>query len=369
MRSQTKYPENNDLEIFQTLKEFWESGVLDDYSEQHFLIRAINNDVSYFKELFLRRNINSISPESFPWTFVVNLSAKINNLMHHFGNDKIQKFFKNQFAAGKNNYNENQFFEALSEFYVLAYFANFGSAELLEPTYEPHLVDSDKNPEARFVYKDGTILDIEIKTPNFPKRNLLENFIIPTCLLNEDGRNMLAGFCDSISINCRLPRVLKLKDFMNYAGEKFTDISSENHINLLVINWSSTDLLETELFEPTTLLCNPQNGLLRNKEVALELGISEDALNRISAIFLYMLPEGCLLFNDFRYLFATRQYKIIINPFAQNTNPDKIHELTHLAVHTPEELEDQRFAFFSLEEGDWDAKLREMSNIISENIL
>ena len=369
MRSQTQYPENNDLGIFKTLKEFWEIGIFDDYSEQHFLMRAIKNDVSYFKELFLRRNINGIAPESFPLTFVINLSAKINNLMHHFGNDKIQEFFKNQFAAGKNNYNENKFFEALSEFYVLAYFANFGPAELLESTYEPRLVDSDKNPEARFVYKDDTILDIEIKTPNFPQRNLLENFIIPACLLTEDGRNTLTAFCDSIKINCHPPRVLKLKDFMNYAGDKFTDISSENHINLLVINWTSTDLLETELFEPTTLLCNPQNGLLRNKEVALKLGISEDALNRISAIFLYMLPEGCLLFNDFRYLFATRQYKIIINPFAKKTNPDKIHELTHLAVHTPEELEDQRVAFFSFEEGDWDAKLREMCNIISENSL
>ena len=34
------------------------------------------------------------------------------------------------------------------------------------------------------------------------------------------------------------------------------------------------------------------------------VGHVEEALNKISAIFFYMIPEGCLLYNDFRYLFA-----------------------------------------------------------------
>lgn len=369
MRSQTAYPATVDLEIFKTIKFFGEKGIFDDYSERHFIIRAINNDVSYFKELFLRKNIKDINPTSFPWNFIANLNVKTINLMHCFGNDVIENFFRNQFAAGKNNYNENQFFEALSEFYLLAYFANFGPAKLTEAIYEPRLVDSDKNPEARFVYGNDVVLDIEIKTPNFPDRDLSENFIIPTYLLNDKGRKKLSDFCNNNDINCHMPRVLKIKDFMNYAGEKFADISSKNHINLLIINWSSTDLSETELFEPTTLLCNSKNGLFRNKDVALKLGISEEALSKISAIFFYILPEGCLLFNDFRYLFATKQYKIIVNPFAKNVSADKIHELTHLAVHFPEELEDERFAFFSLDNRDWGSELREMNNIISENTL
>ena len=137
MRSQTAYPATVDLEIFETIKFFWEKGIFDDYSEQHFIIRAINNDVSYFKELFLRKNIKEINPASFPWNFIANLNVKVINLMHCFGNDVIENFFRNQFAAGKNNYNENQFFEALSEFYLLAYFANFGPAKLTEAIYEP----------------------------------------------------------------------------------------------------------------------------------------------------------------------------------------------------------------------------------------
>lgn len=45
MRSQTAYLTTVDLEIFETIKIFGEKGIFDDYSEQHFIIRAINNDV------------------------------------------------------------------------------------------------------------------------------------------------------------------------------------------------------------------------------------------------------------------------------------------------------------------------------------
>lgn len=369
MRSQTPYPTHIDLDFLETIRVFWETGVLDDYSESHFLIRAIHNDVSYFKDLFLRRHIKDIDPSTFPWHFIVNLDGKIKNFMERFGNNKIEDFFKNQFAAGKNNYNENQFFEALSEFHVLSFFANFGPAVLKEAVYEPRLGETDKNPEARFVYTNDTVLDIEIKTPNFPDRNYLENIVVPACLLNDEGRKSLPAFCKKNGINCHLPRILKIKDYMNYAGDKFTEITSEDHINLLIINWSSTDLLETGLFEPTTLLCNPANGLFRNKELALILGISEAALRKISAIMVYMLPEGCLFFNDFRYIFATRQYKIIVNPFASHIDANKIHELTRLAVHFPEELADKRVAFFSLDDRDWDHELWEITHIITENAL
>lgn len=369
MRSSTSYPTHFDLEFLETIRNFWQQGVLDDYSDDHFLIRAIYNDVAYFKDLFQRRNITTIDPNIFPWHFVVNIDFKIRNFIDRFGSSEIENFYRNQFAAGKKHYNENQFFEALSEFYILSFFANFGPGPLNESIYEPRLVDSHKNPEARFIYGNDTILDIEIKTANFPARNPIENLMVPTCLPNDYGRKLLSDFCSTNGINCHLPRIKKIKDYMNYAGDKFAEISSERHINLLVINWTSTNLPETGLFEPTTLFCNPANGLFRNKEIALRLGISEEALSKISAVLLYMLPEGCLLFNDFRYIFATRQYRIIVNPFASKVDANKIHELTRLAVHFPEELADPRIAFFSLEEKDWDRELREMTRIIIENAL
>ena len=89
------------------------------------------------------------------------------------------------------------------------------------------------------------MLDIEIKTANFPARDLVENLIVPTCLLNDNGRKLLSDFCSTNGINCHIPRIKKIKDYMNYAGDKFAEISSESHINLLVINWTSTNLPET----------------------------------------------------------------------------------------------------------------------------
>lgn len=59
---------------------------------------------------------------------------------------------------------------------------------LREAIYEPRLLDSDKNPEARLINADNTILDIEIKTPDFPERNIIGNFATPACLLNDAGR-------------------------------------------------------------------------------------------------------------------------------------------------------------------------------------
>ena len=125
------------------------------------------------------------------------------------------------------------------------------------------------------------------------------------------------------------------------------------------------DLLRAPEEVFTALLTNYDSQL----QLALRLGISEEALSKISAVLVYMLPEGCLLFNDFRYIFATRQYRIIVNPFASKVDANKIHELTRLAVHFPEELADPRIAFFSLEDKDWDRELREMSRIIIENAL
>lgn len=76
MRSQTPYPTHINLDFLETIKNFWETGVLDDYSENHFLIRAINNDISYFKDLFQRRNIRNIDTGIFSWNFIVNLNGK-----------------------------------------------------------------------------------------------------------------------------------------------------------------------------------------------------------------------------------------------------------------------------------------------------
>lgn len=137
MRSQTPYPAHVNLDFLETIKNFGETGVLNDYSENHFLIRIINNDISYFKDLFQRRNIRDIDPGIFSWNFILNLDGKIKNFINRFGNVEIEHFFKNQFAAGKSSYNENQFFEALSEFHVLS-FSPISVRQCYERPYMSH---------------------------------------------------------------------------------------------------------------------------------------------------------------------------------------------------------------------------------------
>lgn len=39
---------------FGVLYKFWREGAFDEYSDDHFLIRAFNNDIEYFKSLALR---------------------------------------------------------------------------------------------------------------------------------------------------------------------------------------------------------------------------------------------------------------------------------------------------------------------------
>lgn len=245
---------------------------------------------------------------------------------------------RDQLSAGKANYSQDAFIEALSEIHLLFFFCAFSPWEIVKATYEPPLGPNHSNPEARFEYDDGIILDLEIKTPKFPPRNHLRNTILPCLLVDEEGRNELTSYCDQHNLFCQFPRVLKIRDFFSSAAKKFEVPSSKNHINLLAINWFDTDIEEAPLFEPIHLLCNDTNGLLINKNAALSIGIPNASYAKITAVFLYRLSEDFLLFSDMRYLFQTRGYRIIMNPFCGQADANLIHQLTRMAVNTPSEL-------------------------------
>ena len=42
----------------------------------------------------------------------------------------------------------------------------------------------------------------------------------------------------------KMPRVQKLKDFLNSAADKFEPVDHVNHMNLLYINWSYSEFEE-----------------------------------------------------------------------------------------------------------------------------
>lgn len=358
--------------LLNRIEECWNKGIFDEYSDQHFLIHAFNNDIDFFKPFCARHQVTfnyAYDHRAFPTTFLMNFNSRLNFLYQCFGQSEIEKFLKDQLSAGKKNYKQNTFFEALSELHLLSYFAAFGPSNPSKMTYEPPTGSNGSNPEARFEYENGITLDIEAKTPNFPERDHKKNIILPGLLIDDSGRTELNAFCSQHGIECRFPRVLKLADFFESAAKKFVIPTTQSHINLLAINWSYADMKETELFEPTKLLCNQFNGIFRNKDVAQKIGISEEALHKITAVFLYRISEEALLFSDLRYLFKTKSYRIIMNPFIKHGDAQVVHDLTHMAVFPPQELDDNLDIYYNFDLKDWSEELCQIHRIIGEHLL
>ena len=318
MRHEIMFPPHNDYEICNYLKNIWESGWLDEYSDEHFLIKAIENRLTTFlgytqminNELNLHGLIKAngiIDNASFNSNFCMNLSGRLACLEDTFGKEHIEKFVKDQLSAGKQNYNEDTFFEALSEISILYFYAsrcNWKRA-LYEPPVEK--TKSTKNPEACFIgefeFDDTTrdvVINIEVKCPKFPTIEHQKNKIaIPTVLLSEEGRTQVREFCEHNGITYISPRVMKLKDFLNSAASKFS-VPKENEYNLLYINWSYCDFPSNSFLEAWSLLTNTINGVLNHPNAAQSLGISPDVFEKITAVIVYTDALEGLMFLDFR---------------------------------------------------------------------
>lgn len=131
MRSNTKFPIEDDMGLCDFLRNAWRDGWLDEYSADHFLIKAIENRLTTFvgKEQLIENNINlqgiinedgSINTNAFNLDFCTNFSLRMQALTEIFGNKNIKGFITNQMSAGKKHYNEDTFFEALSEVSILS---------------------------------------------------------------------------------------------------------------------------------------------------------------------------------------------------------------------------------------------------------
>ena len=235
-RSETKYPLRGS-DLAGTLQKAWEEGWLDEYSNEHFLIKALEGRLVDYPRLYsLPSSMSAMYPireDTFQLNFCMNFSAKIKGLLSLFGEPGMERFFKDQLSAGKDNYDEDQFFRALSEVSVLCFFAaNAKSGE-----YEPK-TNGKKNPEARLVMNNDVIVDVEVKTPGFRDFKNIIDIVIPTVLLDNEGRDAFLQYCDEHEISGHMPRVQKLKDFLNSAADKFEPVDHVNHMNLLYINWS-----------------------------------------------------------------------------------------------------------------------------------
>ena len=322
MRHDIPFPIHNDYEICHYLKNIWECGWLDEYSDEHFLIKAIENRlttfVGYTQMLNNEPNLHGvikakgiIDNDTFNSNFCMNLSGRLACLESLFGSDHMERFIKDQLSAGKQNYNEDTFFEAVSEISVL-YFYTFRS-RWKQALYEPPIGKSklSKNPEARFIGElslngdaQKITINIEVKCPKFPSIENQEcKIAIPTVLLSDEGRKEIPAFCKDNGIVYISPRVMKLKDFLNSASSKFS-VPQSNEYNLLYINWSYCDFASNSFLEAWSLLTNRimftgtqcdlwgrpdgtghEKGLLQNR-------ITKDA--RAKGLSLTFCPRVCL---------------------------------------------------------------------------
>lgn len=123
-----------------------------------------------------------------------------------------------------------------------------------------------------------------------------------TVLLDNEGRDAFLQYCDEHEISGHMPRVQKLKDFLNSAADKFEPVDHVNHMNLLYINWSYSEFEEEGYQEAFSLLANNSNGILTHKNIGLNLGLKEEVYDKITAIVVYTESLHGLMFGEFRFV-------------------------------------------------------------------
>lgn len=322
MRKDTPFPlEDNPMTDF--LKKAWNNGWLDEFSDEHFLIRVIEKRLDDFvgRTQLSTNNLAIYCPmdangeydlAGFSNTFCINLSVRLAHMANAFGEDSIKHFITDQLSAGKqNHYNEDTFLQALSEISILTFWLGRWSWD--QTIYEPRVKSgaNNKNPEASFIYhikppenaaSKSIKINIEVKTPEFPHDNHeSERVLIPSVLLAEHGRSLVQNFCKNNEVTYLPPRVRKLVQFINSAASKFSE-PKENELNLLYINWSYRDYPSNSFLEAASLLSNQYNGLLNYPDIAKELDVQPDAFSKISAIIVYTDSLEGIMFTDFRHV-------------------------------------------------------------------
>lgn len=109
---------------------------------------------------------------------------------------------------------------------------------------------------------------------------------------------------DAMMLLLDMPRVGKLKDFLNSAAEKFEAVDHISHMNFLYINWTFSEVLESGFEEALSLLAHPVNGILTHKEMGLRLGVNEEVYDKITAVIVYTESVSGLMFGDLRWIWT-----------------------------------------------------------------
>ena len=333
-RSNNAFPIQTDEIFMNSLRKLWEDGCFDEYSDNHVLIRAMNGDDKAFDNIIRKleyctwdyphENIDH-------FTFLINFSNRVDFLSEIFGYEQIADFVKNQLSAGKKRYDENTFLEAYTEILVLWYIGTFGPGCVLAQ-YEPTIGEGNHNPEASFDFADGTRIDVEVKTARITDSFYTGDVYMPLRCMDVKGIEIFEKLCGKYGVKAVRPRIGKLKDFINSACQKFENIKTDKHYNVLVINVSSSNLRMYPYLEMAMLLDNPINGIFRDSLIADNYGISRELYNKVSAVFIICNSIETMAFTDLRYLFASRNACMILNPYILDTEEKQTNFLSSLQM-------------------------------------
>lgn len=320
-------------------KQLYEQGLFESYSGNHFLIRALTGKLDYLNEYPHLAVPGSLTfdKETDTENFLNNFSVKFKGFYDTFNEKDMKKFIGNQLAAGKKNYNENQFFRAISEINVINFVRCLGPG-LKEAIYEPELNENNKkNPEVRLIFENDIVVDLEVKTPGFGdanrflKQKNIEYLIRLNVLVTDNERKGYINKFKKSKAEVVLPRVGKIKDYINSAGEKFVIPNNGKHINLLFINWTYTEFQQKSLIEPLGVLYNPKNGILRSPKFLDSLGINKEALKKISAIILYGDTFNSILYSNMLNIYEHMSYYMIPNElYCENLDINLLKLVTNM---------------------------------------
>jgi len=335
------------------LKEIWEKGWFDEYSEDHILIKAIREGKVNFrrKDEIIQESTALYQNCDNANTFISNLSFRLFELKELCTTEVLKKFIE-QLAAGKQNYSEEQFFDTLHELQALHFMRRSISEDNINVVYEPQIggVSGKKNPEYRLCMTfqipgnnpgeiilpmDVYIFDVEVKTVSgFLDKNIApsEPYIVPLLPIEIEKKNELKTACNALGFQLELPDIMQLKDFLNDAAKKF-EIPNGNHFNVLFINWTFREI-PNNYVEPYMLLNNPHNGLLRFQEIGKKFGIDDDVFNKISAIFIYSCPIQAEMFSDLRWC-TVSSHSVLLNPSLSEKQKELLSRI--LVAPKPEE--------------------------------
>ena len=363
-RSNTRFPLEG-ADLCGALSKAWYGGWLDEFDENHFLIKAIEGRLERFQGFnqFLTNDVAlyQINKENFQENFCINFSCKLKSLIDFFGEGNIKSFVVNQLSAGKENYDEAQFFRALSEVSILCFWRKRSTSGKYEPK-----INGKKNPEARFFCNNGVTVDIEVKTPGFKDFEGIQEIVLPFVLLNDIGRETFNSFCKSHNLNGMMPRVDKLKDFLNSAADKFEFVDHTSHMNFLYINWTFSEAMESGYEEALSLLFHPVNGIINHKDIGINMNVNKDVYEKITAIIVYTESLSGLMFGDFRWVWTHGPEGMPHFGIVGIHNPDALFETTGMK---PSAKQLTPILLFLTEETKKEKYFDKVLRIIGDNLL